>query len=311
MESQVCHQYQYVKDHHKGGIITRTLRFITSYPIHMASHKMVTKNIPSEAQYIFVVRHGDRWDYANPSWKNLPASRKGDSPLSPLGHQQARQVGIFLDQWFHERNFTVDQLTWLSSPFLRCLQTSTEALNAMHQVDASQVPIRPEYAIFEWDGKGGEWHADLPSLEERKHYFPRIDMEYETMFVPTLPEPRSDFLARCQKCVSSIHERYPYKPGQVLVLVSHAAGCIALARSLTQMPLNEITPAAPCAIYGFQRTSDTSVWELDPHDDLEGTNGYTGHLSDVGSSTTPWNHFGDGKNKFYTGPPTSRFAPEK
>jgi hypothetical protein len=93
-------------------------------------------------------------------------------------------------------------------------------------------------------------------------------------------------------------------------MVSHAAGCIAFAKTLAQKTLQDITPAGPCSIYGFSRTSDTNVWTLDPHDKPHGLNGYTEHLSRMGSTTVPWNNFGDGTTKFYTGPPTSRFAPE-
>ncbi len=138
-------------------------------------------------QYLFVIRHGDRWDYSNPTWKDLPTSRTGDSPLSALGHQQARETGHFLDTWLKERKFTADDVTWMSSPFLRCLQTSDGALNAFSRVDASSVPILAEYSIFEWDGHNGSWHSDLPSLEERKHYFPRLDLSYESFFIPDLP----------------------------------------------------------------------------------------------------------------------------
>lgn len=93
-------------------------------------------------------------------------------------------------------------------------------------------------------------------------------------------------------------------------MVSHAAGCIALAKTLTKLDLTDITPAGPCSIYGFTRTSDSEVWSIDPHDDLSGHNGFTGHLAEMGSATPPWNNFGDGKVKFYTGPKTSRFAPK-
>ena len=152
-----------------------------------------------DRQYLFIIRHGDRWDYSHPEWKKLPTSRLGDSPLSPLGHSQAREVGEFLDEYLNARGLTHD-ITWLSSPFLRCLQTSNDALNAMkiansHYNSSSEegaaafreIPIKPEYSIFEWDGHGGEWHSDLPSLEERKHYFPRLDMDYEGFFTPELP----------------------------------------------------------------------------------------------------------------------------
>lgn len=260
-------------------------------------------------QYLFIVRHGDRWDYSTPEWKKLETSRTGDSPLSTLGHRQAQEVGKFLDGWLVERN--LDDVTWMSSPFLRCLQTSNEALNAMQTFSkAPTLPILPEYSIFEWDGHGGEWHEDLPPLTERKHYFPRIDMEYESFFVPTLPEPRSEFFTRCQRAVDCLHQRFPHKAGQVIVAVSHAAGCVALAKTLTKQNLEDITPAGPCSIFGFSRESDTDIWALDSHDKPGGLNGYTDHLSKMGSATVPWNNFGDGLTKFYTGPPTSRFAPK-
>jgi len=260
-----------------------------------------------EKQHLFIVRHGDRWDYSNPSWREKDGVRKGDSPLSALGHRQAREVGIFLDNYLADRNIT--DITWLSSPFLRCLQTSTEALNAFQRTDAATLPILPEYSVFEWDGHGGEWHKDLPSLEERKHYFPRLDVSHESMFVPELPEPRAEFMHRCRKMSLHLHKKYPFNPSKAIVIVSHAAGCVAMSSALTGLPLQAITPAAPCSIYGFTRTSDTETWMIDPHDIPGSLNGHTAHMSELGTTTVPWNNFGDGKKKFYTGPETSRFAP--
>jgi len=44
---------------------------------------------------IYLIRHGDRFDYANPSWLDA-AKEHGtlitDPPLSALGHRQARQA---------------------------------------------------------------------------------------------------------------------------------------------------------------------------------------------------------------------------
>ena len=229
--------------------------------------------------------------------------------MSTLGHQQARETGRFLDNFLSERNLTSDDITWMSSPFVRCLQTSDECLNAFDKINTATLPILPEYSIFEWDGHGGEWHQDLPPLEERKHYFPRVDTTYKSFFTPTLPEPRSAFEKRCQQSVNALHTKYPYQPRQVIVLVSHAAGCIMLAKTLTKKQFTDITPAGPCSIYGFTRTSNTETWSIDEHNKVNGLNGYSTHLSMLGSSTPPWNNFGDGTRKFYTGPPTSRFAP--
>ena len=216
-----------------------------------------------------------------------------------------------MDGFFAERNITANDVTWMSSPFVRCLQTSNEALNAFQQVDVDNLKILPEYAVFEWDGHNGEWHKDLPPLEERVHYFPRVDLEYETIFVPEIPEDRSNFMNRCQKAIDGIHKRHPYSKKSAIVIVSHAAGCVMLSKLLSQSNLTDITPAAPCSIYGFTRSSNTNVWTLDAHDKKGGLNGHTDHISDLGTSTVPWNNFGDGKTKFYTGPKTSRFAPKE
>ena len=243
-------------------------------------------------------------------WKKLSTSRTGDSPLSTLGHKQAMETGKFLDSWLYENGFTTQDITWLSSPFLRCLETSNDALNSFQKLNVDTLPILPEYSVFEWDGHDGEWHKDLPTLEERKHYFPRLDISHESLFIPTLPEARDKFQQRCQDAIDKLDTRYPFKGGQVLVIVTHAAGCVMLSKVLTKGELHDITPAGPCSIYGFTRTKDAgNVWTLDPHDKPDGFNGYTAHLAEQGSTTVPWNNFGDGKIKFYTGPPTSRFAP--
>ena len=129
--------------------------------------------------------------------------------------------------------------------------------------------------------------------------------------VSNITEPRSKFFDRCQRAVDGVNKRYPFKKAQILVMVSHAAGCIALTSAFAQLELTDITPAAPCSIYGLERSTETPVWSIAAHDDLTGHNGYTGHLSEMGSNTVPWNSFGDGTRKFYTGPPTSRFAPKE
>lgn len=89
---------------------------------------------------------------------------------------------------------TAEDVTWLSSPFLRCLQTSDEALNMFKHVDMDSVKINPEYSVWEIDGHGGKAHASLPALTERKCYFPRLNETYESVFVPALPGELCCFL---------------------------------------------------------------------------------------------------------------------
>lgn len=240
------------------------------------------------------------------------SSRPGDPPLSSLGLQQARETGVFLDHLLSSEGISADSITWMSSPFLRTIQTSNAAIDSMKKVIGSnKIEILPEYSIFEWDGKDGAWHKDLPDLQERKHYFPRLNTEYESLYVPPLPEPRGQFHNRCKTAAQTINRVHHFRPGTVLIAVSHAAACIGLTAAASNLTLAEITPAAPCSVYRLTRTNDSPIWTLDPHDMDGGFNGYTDHISDLGKNTVPWNHFGNkAVHKGYTGPPSSRFAPE-
>jgi broad specificity phosphatase PhoE len=202
-------------------------------------------------------------------------TRRGDPPLSKLGHQQARETGAFVESIFLDENILPDKIVWLSSPFLRCIQTSDTALNAFSTMDTDAVKILPEYSVFEMDGHGGKMHKSLPPIEERAHYYPRLDASHESLFVPALPEPREGLRDRCEKAMQYFNKKYLYSPGTAFVIITHAASCVALAKSASNMTLQEITPAAPCSIFQLTRTSQTDVWEMDPHDKPAGRNGYT------------------------------------
>lgn len=266
-------------------------------------HHINAETPSNEMQSLFIIRHGDRWDYAHPEWRTT-AQRKGDPPLSTLGHQQARETGAFLDALFAEEGITAENVTWLSSPFLRTLQTSDDMINSFAKVDMDSVDVNPDNSVWELDGHGGKLHADLPPIEERKKYFPRVNAEYESLFTPELPEARSDFLARCDKAMDLLNQRFPFQPHKAIVIVSHAAACVGLARAGANVTLQEVNPPGPCSIYRLTRTSNTTEWDLDHYSDKEGFNAKSTHLSVIGTTTVPWNNFGDkAVNKGYTGPP--------
>ena len=81
-------------------------------------------------QWLVLVRHGDRMDYAMPGWRaRIQALGRypRDPPLSTLGHRQARQLGTAAAATLKRRGGTVRVL---SSPYLRCLQTITPLCDA-------------------------------------------------------------------------------------------------------------------------------------------------------------------------------------
>ena len=74
-----------------------------------------SSNTVKEKCEIYLLRHGDRHDFANPEWKKKIDACKGlrsDPPLSKLGHEQARETAKKI---FH--NVDVDEI--LVSPYLR------------------------------------------------------------------------------------------------------------------------------------------------------------------------------------------------
>lgn len=242
-------------------------------------------------------------DYSHPEWRGT-AQRPGDPPLSTLGHQQARETGAFLDTIFANEGVDADGVTWLSSPFLRTIQTSDDMLNCFTKTNTDSIVINPENSVWELDGHDGMLHADLPSLGERQNYFPRLNTEYESLFTPDLPEARSDFLGRCDRAMDSLNQRFSFRPRTAIVIVSHAAACVGLARAGAKVELQDVNPPGPCSVYKLTRTSDTDVWDLDHYADKAGFNAYSKHLSVIGKTTVPWNNFGDKSiNKGYTGPP--------
>ena len=260
-------------------------------------------------QSVFIIRHGDRWDYQHPEWKKT-AARKGDPSLSTLGHEQARQVGRYLDNLFVEEGISADQITLLSSPFLRTIQTANELLAEIKKTrgnPGNTVKIKPEYSVFEFDLWGQDFHSSLPQMDERKCYFPRLDEHYETAFVPELPEDCQKFFNRCDEAMKHISDDYPCDEegkNRVIIIVTHAACCIGLAKSATGMALQEINAAAPCSIFKMTRKSSDSAWRMDHYAKDGGLNGFTDHMENIGTNTRPWNNFGDKNvNNGWTGPP--------
>jgi broad specificity phosphatase PhoE len=214
-----------------------------------------------------------------------------------------------LDSYFTEIGIHAENITLLASPFLRTIQTADNLLAEFVTTPgnvAETVNILPESSVWELDGGMWDYHSSLPtSMEERTWYYPRIDESHQSLFIPTLPESREDFLLRCDQVIQDIHTRYGFVQKSAIIVVTHAAGCIALARSAAGLTLQDINPAPPCGMYILTRSSsDTHLWSLDHHAIPAGANGFVGHVTDLGQATHPWNHFGNKKeNNGYTGPP--------
>jgi len=273
-------------------------------------------------QSMFIIRHGDRWDYSHPEWKKSNPTRPGDPSLSDLGFAQARDTGRYLGQLLKREKFDLSQLIVLASPFLRTIQTANEIVAQIEQSDPASTnspSIKLECSVWEIDGDDGINHRSLPSpngldmgkiIYERQQYFPRIDTTYNSLFVPEIPETKMDSLKRLEKAVQGIEKRYPIpsESRQPIIVVTHAAACIGLAKAAAKSTLQEINPAGPCSIFRLDR-GQSPHWSLDHYSISNGMNGYLGHLREWGTATIPWNNFGPKDPKtghsMYSGPPRS------
>lgn len=86
----------------------------------------------AHTQNLFVMRHGERLDAADPTW--IPtAARPWDPPLTETGKLQALAVG----QKFRSEGMVITRV--LVSPFLRCVQTAAEVIKGMSSVDSGGV----------------------------------------------------------------------------------------------------------------------------------------------------------------------------
>jgi len=145
---------------------------------------------------------------------------------------------------------------------------------------------------------------------ERAAYYPRIDIDHESLFVPEMPENfPEDFLSRCARSIRTMNTKYSQKDHapSAIVVVTHAGSCIGMAAAATGRQIGEINPAPPCGIYALtlsdavEPAEKTAIWDMDSWEVVDGMNGYAGHISNFSEETFPWNHFGtDGT---YSGPP--------
>ena len=206
-------------------------------------------------QTLWIVRHGNREDFGNPSWaKNAP--RPYDPALSADGERQAQEAGNSL------RGQTVHRI--YASPFLRTIQT------AHHLADAVDLPVALEPGIGEVLPAVQEMPA-LLAEEERRRLFARIDSAYRPAGTLIYPENEADGHRRCGQTVQQLADAHP---NHNLLFVTHASPVIGIVRHLTSIQERISVPL--CAIFTLQRNG--SGWHL------IGDGGSVAHLSDSATS---------------------------
>ncbi|VDM84109.1 unnamed protein product [Strongylus vulgaris] len=170
-----------------------TIPFLPS----LAGHLARSLSMKHHSRILWFIRHGERVDNVNKAWK-ITAERWDDPPLSPRGHQQAREVGIAL------ADEPIDYI--ICSPFTRCVETATGILSA------KKIPP----SVWIEPGLGESLNVCMsppgrPTMEQIKKMNPYVDDTYEPVYSILPPEIGGDAgcIPRVIKTLRTILARYP------------------------------------------------------------------------------------------------------
>ncbi|KAE9411086.1 phosphoglycerate mutase-like protein [Gymnopus androsaceus JB14] len=179
---------------------------------------------------IYIARHGFRLNWVTTTWES-PTGLAKDPPLTAFGVSQAQELADHFLSLDEDQRPTMI----LSSPYYRCLQTSQPTAKALG------LPIYVEHGISEWYSPvtpGTGLHPRPYSASDLKSYFEEIDPEaWSSIYYPTRKgEDVDEIHERCSivmsDLVSEVETRFTNH--KRILLVSHAATVIALARALAK-----------------------------------------------------------------------------
>ncbi|KDP28839.1 hypothetical protein JCGZ_14610 [Jatropha curcas] len=191
-------------------------------------------------QNVVVMRHGDRIDNFDPLWVST-AARPWDPPLVEAGRVRAFSTGNYLKSHI---GFPIHRV--FVSPFLRCIQTASEAVSALCAVkdnsDAairdgiaigpSKVKVSIEYGLCEMMNSQAIRHDSAP----KDGNFGFITSELEALLaagtVDHTAEPVYEELPQWEETVTGTRTRYEHVfkaladnyPSENLLLVTHGEG---------------------------------------------------------------------------------------
>jgi broad specificity phosphatase PhoE len=227
------------------------------------------------ASSIFIVRHGDRFDF-DMGWENWKEfchpDCVHDPPLSDVGLVMAIDTASVLSSAVCPNGKKISKV--LTSPFLRCIQT------AHPTAAATRLPLCIEDSLFEVPFND----EPLPPPIERSKYFPQICTQYESAFRPANPESFPEgAISRYMTAARTLANRFS---GENIVLVTHAAGVMSMVAALCRVEISAIPPAAPCGIYRLDLLPDTGSHLL-MYTLATEFRGSVSHLRNSGK-TTPW-----------------------
>ncbi|KAJ9463032.1 hypothetical protein DIPPA_25635 [Diplonema papillatum] len=214
----------------------------------------------NEAEWVYVVRHGEREDEINPEWIEL-SDRRYDPPLTSQGRIDARRVASELVKLPSEQQPNAV----VTSPFLRCLQTAATIYDELQKSSPDDVEcarrIIVDFDLSEVHNPQFMKCDDAPVFTHAKvvkqlRLIVGDDVKVSfTGTQPEYPEP----LKKARKRYDSALLTSPL-PRQNTVLVSHGE---AVARAVTTLNPNALVfETKYCSYISRSRQSPYHPWHL-------------------------------------------------
>lgn len=242
---------------------------------------------PNANQKLFIMRHGERVDYAFTKWANfcfdadgqyhrldlnmqktLPAranpadSWRNDSPITKVGCLQAELTGDMLSDSNVEFEFI------FCSPSFRCVQTAQALLKGLGAKDSAMIRIEP--ALFEWCGWYPEKIPEFLAIGELIEAGYNVDEDYAPLVTV------ADLSSRYKnETIQEFYERNHMASefatkltSKNVLLVGHAANIETNSRLLlghAPRPINEIaklmSKVSYVSLLALERLSD-GQWKI-------------------------------------------------
>ena len=220
------------------------------------------------AATIWVVRHGDRFDFdvGKEVWERT-AQAINDPVLSDLGRKQAEQTAHLI---IAASKHPITRV--ISSPFVRCIETANPIAGQ------AGLPINIDDSLFEVVYTKEEF----PPLSNRARYFPRISLDYCSGPRPAVDEsfPQQAML-RYAEAARTLAAKFT---GEHIVLVSHAAGVSAIVAALCRITVREVGSVSPASIFCLSLAGEGG----DYYSIVPEFNGITSHFEQPMGKTLPW-----------------------
>lgn len=208
------------------------------------------------AKCLFIIRHGERLDKVNTSWK-YHALRPHDTPLSKTGHKQAERLG----KWLYGKLPINHPITIFSSPFIRCVQTA-DAISAqleglkydgLYSDKFTDICIEPglceDPSYLEGMKPNPIWFLNSHDLMSISH---RINLQYNPLkqvsfeknnYENSYYEPfHGGTELRLNSIIYEIIQHPSVEDNGTAIVVTHAKPSIDIIRSLNTKPNNISLP---------------------------------------------------------------------